>query len=259
MWTNSFQNPKVLVGTASLGSLAIGSALGYLIASKRLSAKYQLIADQEVAEVKSHYARIHKDGVDLAEMASKYKNEVEDLGYVQAHPALEPVLNNGTDEAKNLIAEANRLAALLDEAEEIEESKNIFANAVENDFNFEKEEERRSEKPNDPYVITDEEFSEGDRDFHQVSVTYYEGDEVLCDEQDKVVDEPDKTIGNENMAKFGYGSNDPNVVYIRNERLGVDFEVLRSDGKYAKEVLGFDDGELKHSDRRPRKFRDYDE
>lgn len=259
MWKEKLTNTRTLISVVALSSLATGSALGYLIASKRLSLKYENLANQEIEQVKKHYALRNKEGMDLGKMAAKYEGVVEGLGYVQTHPALEPVLDRGDERSKELIEEGKRLAALLDEAEEVEESKNIFENGVENDFNHEKEEQRRTERPNDPYIITADEFSEGDRDYHQVSLTYYEGDEVLCDDQDQIVTESDKTVGDENLGNFGYGSNDPNVVYIRNERLSIDIEILRSDGKYAKEVLGFDDGELKHSDRRPRKFRDYDE
>jgi hypothetical protein len=80
----------------------------------------------------------------------------------------------------------------------------------------------------------------------------------LTDEVDTIVPDVDATVGVENMLRFGHGSGDPNVVYIRNPKLEADFEVTRSAGKYAKEVLGYDDGEhLQHSrGREPRKFRD---
>jgi hypothetical protein len=65
-------------------------------------------------------------------------------------------------------------------------------------------------------------------------------------------------VGDDNL-RFGYGSNDSNMVYVRNPRIEMDMEIVRSQGTYTKEVLGFDDeAELKHSGRR-RRFRESDE
>ena len=52
--------------------------------------------------------------------------------------------------------------------------------------------------------------------------------------------------------RFGHGSNDPNVVYIRNDRLKAEYEVLLNSGSYQEEILGqkFEKeakDELKHS------------
>jgi hypothetical protein len=60
------------------------------------------------------------------------------------------------------------------------------------------------------------------------------------------------TVGDGNLDRFGHRSKDPRVVYIRNEKLGIEYEVCKSDGSYAEEVGGF----IKH-DNRPkiRKFR----
>jgi hypothetical protein len=60
---------------------------------------------------------------------------------------------------------------------------------------------------------------------------------------------------------FGHGSGDPNVVYIRNEKLQAEYEVLRDPGSYEIEVLGghvereMQEVDLKHS-RQPGKFRE---
>jgi hypothetical protein len=103
-----------------------------------------------------------------------------------------------------------------------------------------------------PYVITKEEFMQNEPEHEQVSLTYFEGDEVISDERDQPVENEDDLIGKDNL-KFGHGSKDNNVVYIRSEGTETDFEVLRSHGKYAEEVLGF----IEHSedDGRPRRFR----
>lgn len=73
------------------------------------------------------------------------------------------------------------------------------------------------------------------------------------DQGDTILNETEE-IGVDNL-KFGCGSEDKNIVYIRNDSLEKEYEVARSSGTYAEEVAG-----LKHSDDSPglRKFRDRD-
>jgi hypothetical protein len=93
---------------------------------------------------------------------------------------------------------------------------------------------------------------ENEPDHIQHTLTYFEGDDVLTDEEDQPINETDDTVGNANLLKFGHGSKDNNIVYVRNEKLDLDFEITRSKGSYIKEVLGF----IQHDDRkRVRSFR----
>lgn len=103
-----------------------------------------------------------------------------------------------------------------------------------------------------PYIISHDEFYNGDEDYQQNTLTYFEGDDVLVDERDQPIRHLSKIVGESNL-QFGKESNDPNIVYIRNHELEVDFEVCRSNGKYTEEVLGF----VQHEDAPPkvRKFR----
>ena len=118
--------------------------------------------------------------------------------------------------------------------------------------------EAMPDQPTDkPYVISWEEFAGAAREYDQDTLTYFEGDDVLSDGRDAVVDDVDNIVGAANLLRFGDQSRDNNIVYIRNDKLGLDFEIVRSKGNYAKEVLGF----IEHSEPRgrPRKFRrDYE-
>ncbi|HMS83595.1 MAG TPA: hypothetical protein PKD12_08095 [Nitrospira sp.] len=109
-----------------------------------------------------------------------------------------------------------------------------------------------------PYVIHHDEYVINEDEHEQVTLTYYSGDDVLADERDQVMPDREAVVGLENLEKFGHGSEDPNVVYVCNPRLEVDYEVVRSEGKFATEVHGFSDDELSHSvgRRRRRRFDD---
>lgn len=125
----------------------------------------------------------------------------------------------------------------------------------EDEFDLEREEELRAERPGHPFVLEHDEFFNNDPEHSQNSLTYFEGDDVLVDERDNPIADVAGMIGHDTL-RFGYGSRDRNIVYIRNPRREVDFEITRSPGSFAKEVMGFDEDTYKKG-KRP-KFRDDD-
>jgi hypothetical protein len=97
--------------------------------------------------------------------------------------------------------------------------------------------------------------------YEKATVTYFSHDDVLADERDARIDGIDEQFGLENLERFGHGSEDPNIVYIRNDKLQIDFEVVKSDGSFTAEVLGIDEdsADLQHSAVRMRPRRAYDD
>jgi hypothetical protein len=88
-------------------------------------------------------------------------------------------------------------------------------------------------------LIRRKEFFEGplSDDYHQVSVTYYQNDDILIDVSDKQLDVV-QAIGNIRPNWFGNEADNENVCYVRNTKIKIEFEVNRSQGSYAKDVLG---------------------
>jgi hypothetical protein len=88
-------------------------------------------------------------------------------------------------------------------------------------------------------LIRRKEFFEGplEADYDQVSVTYYQIDDVLLDPYDKQLDVA-QAVGNIRPDWFGNEADDENVCYVRNTKNRVEFEVNRSQSSYAKDVLG---------------------
>jgi hypothetical protein len=125
----------------------------------------------------------------------------------------------------------------------------IFDATVEDDWDWEEELANRS--PNAPYILHREEFFSNEMELEQTTITYYKGDDVLCDEKDVPIYSPEKVVG---RLEFGRGSQDPSIVYIRNEELGAEWEVILDHGYYAVEVLGgqIEDSmkDIKHSIRK---------
>jgi hypothetical protein len=117
------------------------------------------------------------------------------------------------------------------------------------------EEEISGRDLEEPYVITREEYFENPNGYEQNKLTYFENDDMLVDDEDTPIlsQSVDSLVGEKNLSRFGIGSRSHNMVYIRNDELESDFEIIQNKGSYAKDVLGF----VEHSEPRgrPRKFR----
>lgn len=87
-------------------------------------------------------------------------------------------------------------------------------------------------KTTEPYVISPNEFGEDD-DYRQISLTFYT-DGVLADDNDDPIDDVDDAVGKDSLMHFG--EYEPDSVYVRNERLKVDYEILLSEYSHAEIV-----------------------
>lgn len=246
MWTLNVReiltNPKVRLGACSVLSAAAGSAVTYATLSKRLDAKYSAIADKEIADAKVFYKAMDKpdeppvsieDVVEAAEQLATYGGHI-----------LQPLEDLPPGQPEEWIAAAKEEALSKEPLVE----RNIFTDPLPNVPDH-MVKERGPEKP---YVINETEYFDNAPEHIQDSYTYYEGDNVLADRNDQEIRDPERTeiVGEDGLDRWGYGSNDVHMVYIRNEKRGLDVEIQRSTGKYSEEVAGFtdeDETELKHS------------
>lgn len=80
---------------------------------------------------------------------------------------------------------------------------------------------------NRPYIITPEEFE--DTEYKTESLIYY-ADQTLTYENDDVVENPDELVGLDSLSRFGEYEKD--AVYVRNDRLKTDFEILADSNRY---------------------------
>ena len=82
----------------------------------------------------------------------------------------------------------------------------------------------------EPYVISPEEYDTLDG-YECTSLTYH-SDGVLCDEWDNIIENPDDLVGEGFETHFGEYEDDS--VFVRNESLKRDFEILRDLEPYAE-------------------------
>ena len=92
-------------------------------------------------------------------------------------------------------------------------------------------------KVEEPYVMSHEQFEEEMREFDKITLYYYEADDVLADEDDSIIEDAANVIGPTSIDTFGDEDNeDPDIIYVRNERLGIDYEIIRIKKSYSETI-----------------------
>lgn len=242
------------------GGLAVGAglggALGFVFAQRKLETKYNQMAAEEIAEMREHF---HAKATALENTESKgdLQSIIREKGYAPEPEASTPpmvvtppsAVVERAEEAKEDEADGVETPPPADEDPE-PEVRNIFKDNPPPEDTWDWHKERSQRSPLRPYVIHREERDEQEA-YEGVTFTYYEADDVVCNERDEPLDaeEREQIIGETNLEKFGHGSGDATTVYIRNDKLEMDVEVVRSPNSYAEEVHGFEP-EIKHSARR---------
>jgi len=270
----NLKNPKVAAAILIAASMAVGASLGvagYFAMKKRLEKKYEVRLQEEIDEVRASYKRrvkrqefstpeeaaealkVYQEGDDHAEHTHVKAIDLDRLSPKEraaVSKAVENILGTKTDTELKVVRGAGGEPGYVETETETVVEENVFIEGRPiNPFEWDQEVELSKRDTESPYVISFEEFNENSTDWEQNNLVYYEGDDVLADERDNPIPEIEATIGYDNLNRFGHGSQDPNVVYIRNERTEALFEVIRNEGKFADQVVGF-----RHSDS-PRKRR----
>lgn len=234
MWKKAL----MMGGVAALG-FALGAVTTYFVMKKRMD-------DEIEAQVE-----------DVKRVYSAPKPEVEEVEEPAEDNDEETVMDISMAKAR-AVENAQKKADILSMSSIIKrENYNIFSNptpaAVEAQFGDDNEEdedehvkkvtvESPKEGPADrPYIISGTDFIAGHNAHEQVTVNYY-NDGVMEDAltPGALYDDIDGTVGYDSLNHFGEYEED--VVFVRNERLGIDYEVIRQHRDYA-EIPGLDDYE----------------
>ena len=106
-----------------------------------------------------------------------------------------------------------------------------------------------------PRIITVEDWASAHPMNDKVMVSYYEDDTTYAMEDDELIDAPENLFGPNIHLHFGEESEDPDVVYVRNDRSGTDYEITRIHGSYKALVMGEPEEEPKPKPKRASRSR----
>jgi hypothetical protein len=239
--TTKAQQILILATTAGVAAAVAGVVVGKIVA-KRQALKYEDIITHEVNEARAFYQRVNKPPMEeVAESMNLGVQEEEQLDQaVQALKGYQGAIGKVPYNKPEIIP-------VQVEPPPTVQVTNVFVEGQamnRDDFDYEAEIAQRSE--DNPYIISYDEFVQGEKEYEQTGLRWYEGDDTLTDDKDVPIPATtvDEIVGDENLQKFGHGSRDPRIVYVRNDKMEVDFEVAKNDSSFQSAVLGF-----QHSDR----------
>lgn len=214
----------LVVGAISVASFALGGGTAYIYTKR----KYEAILEQELIDFKQEYS------VRMAATVEARANE-------EAKNIAEVIIARESYSAPSVDTE-NGESVTADDIKTAIES-NVFADNANFIPEWDQEAEEDSRRNGVPFIISKAEYYEGELGFTQMHLSYYEDDDVLTDDEDTPVPDIDGIAGQDNLQKFGYGSGDPRVLYIRNEAQQVDFEVTLEKRSYSSAM-----GYIQHDD-----------
>lgn len=94
--------------------------------------------------------------------------------------------------------------------------------------------------PEDRYIsIIDEDEWENDVDTDKVELTYYDEDEIVCDEDENRIEDYEDLIGNWTLDRFVEDQN-LEILYVRNSFTETLYMIVRVRNAYSRAVLGIE-------------------
>lgn len=256
------QNPLTIPIAVGVVSFGAGVGAGYILA--RRTGK-----EAELYEIPQINVELTEEDLEkLQELEDDLDELEEDLEEILDLPSVKP---EDVDEFVKTALETFPKTVEVDgekfEAEDEEHLKvvgspaevtpirrNAFAG---NDDDWNYPEEARNRTTEAPYILHKDEFYADEKDYSQLTLTYYAGDNIMVDDDESPIYNHERIVG---PLRFGHGSGDPKVFYVRNDRMKAEYEILEDQGLYSVEVLGLEiennqrAKDLKHM-HEPAKFR----
>lgn len=194
-------------------SFVLGGGLGAFITYKVCKKKYEQIAKEEIESIKKRYIPGYTVTVDSV------TGEVT----VETHK-FDSMFDDEDDDRPNMIIDRSDVA----KEQAIERAK--YANVLKG-LGYAEPDPSEFDDPKYqvPYIITPDEFGEKDG-YDIISLTYYHNDGVLADDMDERIDDYEDIIGKDALDHFGDYEDDS--VFVRNDRLKADYEILLDDREY---------------------------
>ena len=207
---------KLFKGLCIFGA---GVIAGAFVAARAVKEKYQQEAEEEIAEMREYYRE--KD--QKRREAEEYEAIVEETetGYKENFKPIEE----------------------LEEAKEIIKDKGYINYTHYNDTDIKENKKEEQVDENEIYIIDPEEYGGENGEYDTASLTYFK-DGVLTDEVDEIV--AYNIIGGEENLQPFKDYPDCNAVYVRDDNIMVDYEILRDPYQYDEYKMDFSDDRPPH-------------
>lgn len=228
---------KILIGVVS--GFAGGFAAGFLFCKKLNDIQFEEIDEEEMKkieedlkkskEVKAPQSVIEKyESVqDLPEDEDELRNALQGkTNYIKADQASKDKLKETWNTIKDYSDEENADSLPVEDFEDGMDEE--FLEMIE-------EEEVEPGQIEPPHVISLSEFYNERPEYDKITIEWYEEDNVYLDENEEIIDDISTYVGTNAGKLFKEGSpdDDPDIRFVRNEKYGSDYEVIRHHSAYS--------------------------
>lgn len=248
----------LIAGGASVASLAVGAASGYLIAKKRFEAGLGEVIDKETAAIKKHYsimlmeARqkpespadiLRRDDVEEPEELSEQDhNAVEKARMTAVQERARQALTDYQGISTKAVAEANTGSVtenVFDTAKKKAKKKALPPRDPASGA-FRKR-TPREEQHEPPELIDAEAFLLNEPEHEQETLLYFINDKALVQESDPAEQVDINFAGEVNLTLFP--NEEPSIIFVRNTALSIDYEIKKMEESLTDYLgLGENDG-----------------
>lgn len=233
----------------------VGGLIGTLATHQYFKTKYADLADEEIASVIQYYQNFGKEldaVVDELDKERKEKSEETYTNYAKAY--------NERSEKKDLNTVLKE-RGIVPVGSERGLTKPVDLDAFPEDDEAEDDDEEYehvevAHGENSIYPIPSDAFSNENLHYDKLSITYYDTDNVLTDSHDEIIDNINDLVGPDALKMFGDNvlddpDFDPNIVFVRNNNVAIDFEIVKAGGSFAEMVLGIEPSPKVESTHKP--------
>ena len=207
---------KLFKGLCIFGA---GVIAGAFVAARAVKEKYQQEAEEEIAEMREYY----REKEQKRREAEEYEAIVE--------------------ETETEYKEDFKPIEELEEAKEIIKDKGYINYTHYNDTDIKENKREEQVDENEIYIIDPEEYGGENGEYDTATLTYFK-DGVLADEVDEIV--AYNIIGGEENLQPFKDHPDCNAVYVRDDNIMVDYEILRDPYQYDEYKMDFSDDRPPH-------------
>lgn len=208
---------KLFKGLCIFGA---GVIAGAFVAARAVKEKYQQEAEEEIAEMREYYRELKKESTKVETAEDDTKEESKEEPKDDFKPIEE-----------------------LEEAKEIIKDKGYINYTHYNDTDIKENNKEEQVDENEIYIIDPEEYGGENGEYDTATLTYFK-DGVLADEVDEIV--AYNIIGGEENLQPFKDYPDCNAVYVRDDNIMVDYEILRDPYQYDEYKMDFSDDRPPH-------------
>ena len=200
----------LLILAAAGGAGFIGYKIGHTQAKK----KYENLADIEVESVKAKLKDYYEGNGSIKKIKKESKKDISADVKV-------PTLTSN----KPLNEPAKMIQDYGGQYRQTNTAERIVGEPTEEQKYLKKEEVDATK----PYVITPEEFNDSN---YELTTIFYFADKVLTDDDMNIISDINIIGGYDNLNQIGMY--EPDCIHVRDDKLGVDYEVLLDERTYTR-------------------------